>query len=107
MVGQVVPRSSSRQGLVQTALQTLDVERKARDAGLLKHPPTESTTLDANQQEILAYFSNKCRDRRAEVEKELDAARGDRQTTRAKIDIEQTRHAFSTLINAINPAIQS
>lgn len=93
--------------LVQTALRDLDVERKARDAGFRKDPPVDSTTLDATHQEILAYFSNKLRDRRSHCENELNALKVDRQTTSAKINVEQTKYAFSNLANSINPEVQS
>lgn len=93
--------------LVQIALRELSVERKARDAGQLGHPPAESSSLDATHQEIVAYFSSELRKRRSQFENELNSLRADRQAASAKIDIDQARDRFSTLTNAITPEIQS
>ena len=89
--------------LYQDALDKLDVDRRARDAGVINQPPTNSTTLDANEREFVAHFSNQLRVRKTQSEEKLSKYALDRTATSARIDIDETRASLARLFNAIEP----
>ena len=94
------------QQLIETARRKLRVDQKAADAGLEDNPETPSTTLDANESEICAYFTGLARQRRETCEVSLGRLSLDRRATAAKIDVQQTKDAFSRLLTAIEPTLE-
>jgi hypothetical protein len=104
-VAKGTPVSGSHQR-IESAAQSLGIDRKARDAGVNNNPPTESTVLDANQQEIVAFFTNELGQERVATEGKLEKLALDRRATAGNIDLEQTRHSFSRLLNAIPPSLE-
>jgi hypothetical protein len=94
------------QQLIETARRTLDVDQKAADAGLHDSPKTVSTSLDATESEICAYFIGLARQRRESCELNLARLQLDRKATAAKIDIEQTKDSFARLQTAIEPGLE-
>lgn len=85
------------------ALKDLDVDRRARDAGVQDQPSQHTSAPDANEREFVSYFSSKARERRGQCEGELAQHALDRTATAAKIDVHQTRSALSSLYNSIEP----
>ncbi|HEY3100100.1 MAG TPA: hypothetical protein VGL14_14400 [Methylomirabilota bacterium] len=94
------------QQLIESARRRLEVDQKAADAGLHDNPKTLSTSLDANESEICAYFTGLARQRRDACEVSLARLQLDRKATAAKIDIEQTKDSFARLLAAIEPALE-
>ena len=94
------------QQLIESARRRLEVDQKAADAGLHDNPKTLSTSLDANESEICAYFTGLARQRRDACEVSLARLQLDRKTTATKIDIEQTKDSFARLLTAIEPALE-
>lgn len=89
--------------LFNRAIDDLDVDKKARDAGVKDQPPTNSSGPDANERQFISYFADKLRERRKQCEGALSKLALDRAATSAKIDISQTRSSLSSLFNAIEP----
>jgi len=94
------------QQLVETARRTLDVHEKAADAALHDNPKTSSTSLDANESEVCAYFVGLARQRKESCEVSLGRVQLDRRATAARIDIEQSRDSFARLLTAIEPGLE-
>jgi hypothetical protein len=94
------------QQLVETARRRLHVDQKAADAGLDDNPKTVSTSLDANEAEICAYFTGLARQRRETCEVSLARLHLDRKATAARIDIQQTKDSFARLLTAIEPGLE-
>jgi uncharacterized membrane protein YedE/YeeE len=94
------------QQLVDAARRTLDVHRKAADAGSHDNPKTASTSLDANESEVCAHFIGLARQQRERCEVSLGRLQLDRRATAARIDIEQTRDSFARLLTAIEPGLE-
>ena len=94
------------QQLIADGIRDLDVDRKAGMEGVQNRPPTNSTVLDANQQEIVGYFATKLRQRKSDCETRLQKFAHDRGATASKIDIEQTRHSFARILNAVEPGLE-
>jgi hypothetical protein len=94
------------QQLIERARRTLDVDQKAADAGLHDNPKTVSTSLDANESEICAYFIGLARQRRDSCEVSLARLQLDRKATAARIGIEQTKDSFARLLTAIEPGLE-
>src|SRR5512145_2487608 len=94
------------QQLVETARRRLRVDQKAADAGLHDNPKTASTTLDANESEVCAYFTGLARQRREACEVSLGRLQVDRKATAARIDLQQTKDAFARLLTAIEPSLE-
>jgi hypothetical protein len=92
--------------LVETARRKLRVDRKAADAGRKDNPKTASTSLDANESEICAYFSGLARQRREACEVTLGRLQLDRKATSGRIDLQQTKNAFARLLTAIEPTLE-
>ena len=92
--------------LVETARRKLRVDRKAADAGRKDNPQTASTSLDANESEICAYFSGLARQRREGCETTLGRLQLDRKATSTRIDLQQTKNAFARLLTAIEPTLE-
>src|SRR5713101_8238739 len=99
--------TSPESELFDRALIDLDVDKKARDAGVKDQPPPNSVGPDANERQFIAYFSDKLRDRRKRCEGTLSKFALHRSATSSKIDISQTRSslvstfvAFSALFSA-------
>jgi hypothetical protein len=89
--------------LSNRALSDLNVDKKARDAGVKDLPPPNSTDLDANEREFFTYFSEMLREGRTECDATLAKHALDRTATSAKIDLIQTRNSLAGLFNAIEP----
>src|SRR5258708_3343864 len=87
----------------QRALLELDVERRARDAGVKDHPLTSSSVPDSNEREFVTYFSDTLRRRRAQCDEALSKLALDRTATSSKIDVEQTRSSLTSLFNSLEP----
>lgn len=98
--------TSTMQRRVDTALDELKVDRIARDAGVRNNPPTNSTTPDANEQGIIVSFTTQLRQRKSDCESRLEQFTLDRRETATKIDIEQTKHSFARLLNAVKPELE-
>lgn len=94
------------QQLVETARRKLRVDEKAADAGVVDNPKTSSTTLDANESEVCAYFTGLARQRREACEVSLGRLQLDRKATAAKIDLQQTKDSFARLLTAIEPTLE-
>lgn len=94
------------QQLVETARRTLDVHQKAADAGIHDNPKSASTSLDANEAEVCAYFVGLARQRKESCEVNLGRLQHDRRATAARIDIEQTKDSFARLLSAIEPGLE-
>lgn len=94
------------QQLVETARRRLRVDQRAADAGLHDNPKTASTSLDANESEICAYFTGLARQRKESCEVSLARLQLDRKATAAKIDIQQTKDSFARLLTAIEPSLE-
>jgi len=92
--------------LIETARRKLRVDRKAADAGRKDNPQTASTSLDANESEICAYFSGLARQRREGCETTLGRLQLDRKATSTRIDLQQTKNAFARLLTAIEPTLE-
>ncbi|GEM_PF-2826566 len=92
--------------LITDAVQELDVDRKAGMEGVNNNPPTNSTVPDANQQEIVGYFTSKLGQRKSDCETRLQKFTHDRAATASKIDIEQTKHSFARILSAVEPGLQ-
>ena len=95
------------QQLIERARRSLDVDQKAAHAALHDNPKTVSTSLDANEAEIQAYFIGMARQRRDGCEVNLARLQLDRKATAAKIDIEQTKDSFARLLTAIEPGLET
>jgi hypothetical protein len=89
--------------LSNRALADLNVDKKARDAGVKDLPPPNSNDLDANEREFFTYFSEMLRERRTQCDATLAKHALDRTATSSKIDLIQTRNSLSGLFNAIEP----
>ncbi len=85
------------------ALSDLNVDEAARDAAVIDLPRTDSTSLDANQGQFVAYFADKLRECRSQCERRLAEHALDRKAASSKIEIEQTRASVASLYNAIEP----
>jgi hypothetical protein len=94
------------QQLIETARRRLRVDQKAADAGLDDNPRTASTSLDANESEICAYFTGLARQRREACDASLARLQLDRKATAARIDIQQTKDSFARLLTAIEPGLE-
>ena len=94
------------QQLIERARRTLHVDQKAADAGVGDNPKTSSTSLDANESEICAYFTGLARRRRETCEATLARLQLDRKATAAKIDVQQTRDSFARLLTALEPGLE-
>lgn len=92
--------------LIETARRTLNVDQKAADAGVHDNPTTDSTSLDANEEEIYGYFSGLAGKRKEQCERNLGKLQLDRKATAAKIDIEQTKDSFARLLTAVEPGLE-
>jgi hypothetical protein len=92
--------------LIDRARRTLQVDQKAADAGVGDNPKTVSTSLDANESEICAYFTGQARRRREVCEAALARLQLDRKGTAAKIDIQQTRDSFARLLTGMEPVLE-
>jgi hypothetical protein len=95
--------TSPESELFDRALIDLDVDKKARDAGVKDQPPPNSVGPDANERQFIAYFSDKLRDRRKRCEGTLSKFALHRSATSSKIDISQTRSSLVSTFNAIEP----
>lgn len=93
------------QQLITNAIRELDVDRKAGKEGVQNNPPTNSTGLDANQQEIVGHFTTKLRQGKSDRETRLQKFAQDRAATASKIDIEQTKDSFARILNAVEPGL--
>jgi hypothetical protein len=94
------------QQLIDTARRRLRVDQKAADAAVEDNPKTTSTTLDATESEICAYFTGLARQRREACEVSLGRVHLDRKATAGRIDLQQTKDAFARLLTAIEPALE-
>jgi hypothetical protein len=94
------------QQLIDTARRRLRVDQKAADAALDDNPKTASTSLDANESEICAYFTGLARQRREACEVSLGRLHLDRKATAARIDLQQTKDSFARLLTAIEPTLE-
>lgn len=94
------------QQLIETARRKLRVDQKAADAGVGDNPKTASTSLDANESEICAYFTGMARQRREACEVSLGRLHLDRKATAARIDLQQTKDSFARLLTAIEPTLE-
>lgn len=89
--------------LFSRALAELDVDKMARDAGVMDLPASDSQAPDANERQIIGYFSTKIREEQGRCISVLAKLALDRSATSSKIDIIQTRSSLSALFNAIEP----
>jgi hypothetical protein len=94
------------QQLIEKARRRLHVDQKAADAGVGDNPKTVSTSLDATESEICAYFTGLARHRREACEGTLARLHLDRKATAGRIDIQQTRDSFARLLTAIEPGLE-
>lgn len=95
--------SSPSSDLFKRAIDDLDVNKKARDAGVKDQPSPDSTVPDANERQIISYFTDMLRVRRNQCDATLSKLALDRAATSSKIDINQTRASLTSLLNAIQP----
>lgn len=89
--------------LFQRAVSDLDVDKKARDAGVKNQPPSDQTDPDANEREIVGYFTQRLREQRNQCEAALSKHALDRTAITSKVDVSQTRSSLSSIYNAIEP----
>jgi len=92
--------------LYKKALDELDVEKLARNAGVQDKPPSNSDSPDANERQIIAYFSEKFRARRKQTEATLAKLDLDRTAVSSKINIVETRSSLSSFMNGIGPDLE-
>ena len=103
MKSEAIGTNSSGSELFERALQDLDIDRRAREAGVADLPASDSSKPDANERQILSYFSDKLRAERARCDTSLSKLALDRTATSAKIEIGQIRSSLAGLFNAIEP----
>ena len=91
MKSEAIGTNSSGSEIFELALQDLDIDRRAREAGVADLPASDSSKPDANERQILSYFSDKLRAERAKCDTSLSKLALDRTATSAKIEIGQIR----------------
>lgn len=91
--------------LFQEALNALDVDQRAKTAGVSDQPPSHSTAPDAHEREFITYFTNKLRAQRDKSERALSQFALDRAASSSHIDIAQTRAELASLFNSIEPEL--